>query len=204
MTAHSAHKKRFSVARLFVLTVGFLAPGGFNVANAHDIGVASQNHTTSRSDLSVQLRTDIVLRSHDDFARIVLLAQAQPRSTKGVAASVPEAGGPAFVASSFTPFAGKLKTRFDDRYFYVEDDGLPAHNMMVGITAWQQQVPLPQPYTGNNAWRIPLHPVPSKNPVSIKGRFLRGAIALAANGIPIFNPQNNRGEVAQEIGELDQ
>ena len=24
------------------------------------------------------------------------------------------------------------------------------------------------------------------------------------NGIPIFNPQNNRGEVAQEIGELDQ
>ena len=38
----------------------------------------------------------------------------------------------------------------------------------------------------------------------IKGRFLRGAIALAVNGVPIFNPQNNRGEVAQEIGELDQ
>jgi phosphatidylethanolamine-binding protein (PEBP) family uncharacterized protein len=32
---------------------------------------------------------------------------------------------------------------------------------------------------------------------------LRGAIALAANGVPIFNPQNNRGEVAAEIGELD-
>ncbi|MCB1065453.1 MAG: YHYH protein, partial [Verrucomicrobiae bacterium] len=35
-------------------------------------------------------------------------------------------------------------------------------------------------------------------------RFLRGAIALAVNGIPIFNPQNNRGEVSYEIGELDQ
>ena len=68
--------------------------------------------------------------------------------------------------------------------------------MMVGITTWQQQVPLPQNYTGDNAWRVPLHPVPSKTPVSIKGRFLRGAIALAANGIPIFNPQNNRGEVS--------
>jgi len=30
----------------------------------------------------------------------------------------------------------------------------------------------------------------------IKERFLRGAIALGVNGIPIFNPQNNRGEVS--------
>src|SRR5581483_8224759 len=90
------------------------------------------------------------------------------------------------------------------QFLYVESDGMPSHNMMVGITAWQQQVPLPQPYTGGNAWRIPLNPVPSANPPSIKNRFLRGAIALAANGIPIFNPQNNRGELSQEIGELDQ
>jgi phosphatidylethanolamine-binding protein (PEBP) family uncharacterized protein len=76
--------------------------------------------------------------------------------------------------------------------------------MMVGITAWQQQVPLPQPYFDDNAWRIPLKPVPAKEPAMIKGRFLRGAIALAVNGIPIFNPQNNRGEISYEIGELDQ
>ena len=38
----------------------------------------------------------------------------------------------------------------------------------------------------------------------IRGHFLRGAIALAANGVPIFNPQNNRGEIALEIGELDE
>ncbi len=65
-------------------------------------------------------------------------------------------------------------------------------------------MPLPQNYTGANAWQFPLSPVPAKTPLSIKGRFLRGAIAIAANGIPIFNPQNNRGEVSAEIGELDE
>jgi phosphatidylethanolamine-binding protein (PEBP) family uncharacterized protein len=107
-------------------------------------------------------------------------------------------------AVPFKAFAPAVGLRWDQDFLYVESDGLPAHGMMVGITAWQQQVPLPQSYRGDNAWRIPLHPVPAKTPVSIKGRFLRGAIALAANGIPIFNPQNNRGEVSQEIGELDQ
>ncbi len=37
-----------------------------------------------------------------------------------------------------------------------------------------------------------------------KDRFLRGAIALAVNGVPIFNPLNNRGEDAYLFGELDQ
>lgn len=104
----------------------------------------------------------------------------------------------------FAAFAPQVKTRRDAQYLYVESEGLPAHPMMIGITAWQQQVPLPQAYTGNNAWQIPLNPEPSTAPVSIRGRFLRGAIAVAANGIPIFNPQNNRGEISQEIGELDE
>jgi len=98
----------------------------------------------------------------------------------------------------------KLEIKWDPDFLFIGSNGLPDHLMMVGITAWQQQVPLPQAYFGSNAWRVPLHPVPAKEPVSIKGRFLRGAIALAVNGIPIFNPQNNRGEVSQEIGELDQ
>jgi hypothetical protein len=75
--------------------------------------------------------------------------------------------------------------------------------MMAGITAWQQQVPLPQKYFGDNAWRFPLNPVPAAQPQTIKNNFLRGAIAIAVNGIPIFNPQNNRGEISAEIGELD-
>lgn len=104
----------------------------------------------------------------------------------------------------FGKFSPAVRLRIAGDVLLVESNGLPAHNMMVGITAWQQQVPLPQPYVGDNAWRIPLHPQPSPHPVSIKNRFLRGAIALAANGIPIFNPQNNRGEVSLDIGELDQ
>ena len=97
-----------------------------------------------------------------------------------------------------------IKTRWDDRFFYIESNGIPAHQMMVGITAWQQQVPLPQKYRGENSWRIPLHPVPAKLPQSAKGKFLRGAIAIAANGVPIFNPLNNRGEDSYLIGELDE
>jgi hypothetical protein len=107
-------------------------------------------------------------------------------------------------AAGFDKFSPRVNVRWDERFLYIESNGLPAHNMMVGISAWQQQVPLPQNYTGANAWQLPLKPVPAREPASIKNRFLRGAIALAANGIPIFNPQNNRGELSAEIGELDQ
>ena len=42
-----------------------------------------------------------------------------------------------------------------------------------------------------------------KEPMSAKTHFMRGAIALAANGIPIFNALNNRGDDAKKFGELD-
>ncbi|MBI5771750.1 MAG: YHYH protein [Verrucomicrobia bacterium] len=113
-------------------------------------------------------------------------------------------GGRSSLEDMFACFSPAVRVHPVGDVLRVESNGLPAHGMMVGITAWQQQVPLPQPYTGNNAWSIPRHPQPSPSPVSIQNRFLRGAIALAANGIPIFNPQNNRGEVSQDIGELDQ
>jgi len=109
----------------------------------------------------------------------------------------------ALIASAFQPFAPKVRTHWDDAFFYVESDGMPVHQLMAGITAWQQQVPLPQTYFGDNAWRFPLIPMPAAQPQSIKNHFLRGAIAIAVNGIPIFNPQNNRGEISAEIGELD-
>jgi len=106
-------------------------------------------------------------------------------------------------ALPFLSFAPGVTVRWDRLFLYVGSNGMPLHNMMVGITNWQQQVPLPQDYSGENTWRIPRNPVPAAQPAMIKGRFLRGAIALAVNGIPIFNPQNNRGEISQEIGELD-
>jgi phosphatidylethanolamine-binding protein (PEBP) family uncharacterized protein len=111
------------------------------------------------------------------------------------------------IADTFEPFA-KLKAvkyRQDDKFFYVESNSMPDHRMMVGITAWQQQVPIPQPYFGDNAWRIPLEPVVAKNPMSAKSHFFRGAIALAANGVPIFNPIKNDGRTDTFLaGELDE
>ena len=108
-------------------------------------------------------------------------------------------------AACFDPFADKLNVRLDREFLYVESDGMPVHPMMIGITAWQQQVPIPQPYIGNNAWQIPRRPVPAKNPVSARTNFFRGAIALAANGVPIFNPIKNDGKTDTLLaGELDQ
>ena len=119
------------------------------------------------------------------------------------AATVANAANAPATAKPFLAFS-RLELKWDKDFLFVGSNGLPDHNMMVGITAWQQQVPLPQNYTGDNMWRIPLHPVPAKTPAVVEGHFLRGAIALGVNGIPIFNPQNNRGEVSYEIGELDQ
>ena len=75
--------------------------------------------------------------------------------------------------------------------------------MMVGITSWQQQVPIPQCYIGDNAWSIPLNPELASAPLSLQNSLMKGAVAIAANGIPIFNPLNNRGEDAYLVGELD-
>jgi phosphatidylethanolamine-binding protein (PEBP) family uncharacterized protein len=126
--------------------------------------------------------------------RFLLTANAKPKRTEATD-----------IAKAFEPFVDlkAISCRNDDRYFYVESNGIPDHPLMVGIRAWQQQVPLPQKYTGDNAWQIPLEPVPAANPLTTKDRFLRGAIALAVNGVPIFNPLNNRGEDAFLIGELD-
>lgn len=105
-------------------------------------------------------------------------------------------------ADAFKAFP-RLKLSTDARFLLVGSDGIPDHPMMIGITSWQQQVPLPQSYFGSNAWQLPLHPVAAPSPTPLHNRFLRGAVALAVNGIPIFNPQNNRGEISQDIGELD-
>ncbi|MHA7944211.1 YHYH protein [Formosa sp. 3Alg 14/1] len=108
-----------------------------------------------------------------------------------------------YLTSIFGVF-DNVNTRFDNKYFYIESNGIPEHEMMTGITNWQQQVPINHDYSGTNAWAIPLQPELAENPLSTKANFMKGAIAIAANGIPIFNPLNNRGEDANAIGELDQ
>ncbi len=142
---------------------------------------------------------------------------------------VPPAGNGALMAASFGAFRPKVRFYWDATTFYEESDNVPDNtmmpNLMVGITSWQQQVPLPAAYfasvtnpensTGSlgfgqpNYWRLPLTPTVATSPIliftpgSTTNNFQRGAIALASNGIAIFNPANNTGRVSYEIGELD-
>lgn len=108
-----------------------------------------------------------------------------------------------FMDSAFAAFKPSIGTKWDDTYFYITSTGIPNHNMMIGITNWQQQVPITQPYNGTNSWSIPLQPVYATTPLSTKTNLMKGAVAIAVNGIPIFNALNNRGEDAYKIGELD-
>ena len=72
-----------------------------------------------------------------------------------------------------------------------------------GITSWQEQVPIPQNYQGENSWAIPLNPVMANAPLDTSEHLLKGALAVAVNGVPIFNVLNYRSENAFLIGELD-
>ncbi len=153
-------------------------------ANAHETGPhESEKRLPPKSPLS--------------GAQLAQANASQPK--KPQEANTPRAATP------FIQFSPLVKTRYDANYLYVESNAMPDHPMMVGITAWQQQVPIPQPYSGDNAWRIPLHPKPAENPLSAKSNFFRGAIALAANGVPIFNPIKNDGRTDTFLaGELDE
>lgn len=136
-------------------------------------------------------------------------------STSGPATSTPPtsvpstvttlgAGGTVAAIGGFEAFAPTVAVFAEGDHWIVESDGMPAHSMMTGITSWQQQVPVAQPYRSANAWRFPIRPRLADQPVSARTGLFRGAIALAVNGVPIFNALNNRGDDALLAGELDQ
>ncbi len=114
---------------------------------------------------------------------------------------------PKTIDSAFSKFRPNVNTYWDNTYFYVESKGIPTtHTMMVGISnhGWQQQVPIPQCFTGSNAWPIPLNPTIANTPVPVNNQhFLKGAIAIAANGVPIFNVYTNAGVDSYTDGQLD-
>jgi arylsulfatase A len=104
-------------------------------------------------------------------------------------------------ARPFLAFDG-LDVTWDEDFIHVRGNGLPEHRMMVGIRAWNQQVPLPQAFTGSNGFRIPRRPKLLESPAPTT---LEGPIALAVNGIPIFDPTTQGGKHdAFEHGELDE
>lgn len=130
-----------------------------------------------------------------------------PMAIFGVSALFYNFTDPIVIQSAFLPFAPNVNTYWDNNYFYVESKGIPTtHTMMVGISnhGWQQQVPIPQCYMGANAWSIPLNPVMATSPIPVdQVHFTRGAIAIAVNGVPIFNPYTNTGVDAFLDGQLD-
>lgn len=149
---------------------------------------------------SAQRRIRVGLAVCAMLASVIILAPSVEAGLSAVMAGT----DPTIIDASFAPFKPRVTTRWDATYFYVEHDGMPMDMpAMKGITAWQQQVPIPQNYRGANAWSIPLFPAPAAYPVSLDTALHTGAVALAVNGLPIFNPENNRGEFSLEIGELD-
>ena len=100
-----------------------------------------------------------------------------------------------------------LSVTCDSTYGYLSTYGIQSkHAMMNGITATNQQVPIPQNFTGTNAWKIPLVPTVA----STKSAAVDGPIGVAVNGVPIFNPCkqggcNNTpgGNDTKVLGELD-
>jgi len=113
---------------------------------------------------------------------------------------------PLFMKSAFDQFSSTVSTTYDANYFYVNSTGIPNHTMMVGISnhGWQQQVPTSKCYINNSHWTIPLNPVIAASPVPVSGtHFLKGAIAMAVNGVPIFNYHTNTGVDSFTDGQLD-
>ncbi len=94
-----------------------------------------------------------------------------------------------------------VDVRWDKEWIYVQSNGMPDHPMMVGIRSWNQQVPIPHAYRDGNAFRIPRNPIPSSTPTPIP---FDGPVAVAINGVPIFNPIKQDGRTdTRTAGELD-
>ncbi|KAA3643033.1 MAG: YHYH protein [Chloroflexi bacterium] len=107
--------------------------------------------------------------------------------------------------AAFLPFADTLHVYCDETYIYIEADSLADHEMMVGITAWNQQVPIPQDFHEGNAWRIPINPTIASQSTPTTGQ---GPIAVAINGVMVYNPTQQDGIYDANrdpylIGELD-
>ncbi len=194
---------RNTIASTFALTLaGALAPGALahpplpDGSDAHERIVTADRETVITALAAVE-------------ANAAFAPPTKPASPLAPAPppSLAKDGLP-WQAESFAFFRPGITLRADAQWLWVEGDGLPhapfEHTLMTGIVAWQQQVPLPQPYVGTNAWQVPLKPQLADEPIDGRKYLRRGAIALAVNGIPIFNALTNRGADAFLGGELDE
>ncbi|MDP6039975.1 MAG: DUF1566 domain-containing protein, partial [Candidatus Latescibacteria bacterium] len=152
-----------------------------------------------------QASFDLDQNGEVDFPDFLVFAAAFGQPESGISDEGGTGNDAPLAARAFQHFADQLNIRWGDDFLYVESNAFPDHRMMVGITAWNQQVPLPQPYQADNAWQISLKPTVADAPIYASQTLFRGAIGLAVNGVPIFNPIKNDGRTDTNLaGELDE
>ncbi len=115
-------------------------------------------------------------------------------------------------ALAFAKFAPDVSVICDETNLYLSTNSLPKHEMMVGITGWNQQVPIPPIYSGSmlQMWKIPLKPTVAAAPTVTTGV---GGTGIMVDGVPLFNPvkpsQGGNGSIyttstdLKLLGELD-
>ena len=89
-------------------------------------------------------------------------------------------------ALPFEKFVPDVAVICDETYMYVSSNGVASHSMMVGITGWNQQVPLPMLVSSSLAqmWRFPLKPIAAASEIATTGV---GGTGIMLNGISNFN-----------------
>lgn len=117
---------------------------------------------------------------------------ADERHTFGDGSPVPD------TARAFANMQDEVAVSWDDAWVYIRTDSIPQHRMMVGIKAWNQQVPIRH----DLEFKLPIKPRLRDTPGPTT---LIGPVAIAVNGIPIFDPTTQGGRHdAFEHGELDE
>ncbi len=112
---------------------------------------------------------------------------------------------------AFDAFLEYLQVSYDDEHIHLSSDAFPhpwvptdasdKGRIMTGITAWNNQVPLHHHHE-ENTYKLPINPENASQPGELT--FI-GPIAVAIDGIPIFNPIKQDGHTDVFLaGELDE
>ena len=88
-----------------------------------------------------------------------------------------------------------------DDLITIESDGLPSHELMVGIQegGWNGQWPREQDYTGDNAFTVTRSPVLQESPQMT----MKNTAGVTVNGIPVFLPQAPGRAGSDECLDID-
>ena len=94
--------------------------------------------------------------------------------------------------------------RRDERFLFVESNGLPAHNMMVGHYLVAAAGAAAAELHGHECVAVPAFAGAGKDAAVDQGAIPARGDRDRGEWDPDFQSANNRGEVSAEIGELDE